>query len=336
MDNSENIWSLPYYTGDSLKALTTACEEPRRELIQSLIMEKSATLLFAPDGIGKSVLSLQAVCQASAGHNVFDYFPVPNPLKVLWCQMERHPREMGERIHHFMSSFQPNFNNLVITNKLQDRLLEDKNDNNFLIEAVGKIIDETIGYADLVCFDPVYAMTIGDLSDPKCCALITRFSNKIKNKYNTSTLFVTHANRGVKVLNEDGTVTRKGIDLYGNRFLSAHFDGLYSIARHDDGTKWELGKDTNSALIKEFCLEYDPETWTSSISGNSIPISEKLKQVLIHWNKIKKEFTIQELMKATQASSSLVYKERSGNLKNGFIETSKSLGKKKLFTSALA
>ena len=57
---------------------------PKEALVEGLLYKKSSHMLFAPDGIGKSQITLQIMMQGTSSNAlVFNSFLVPNGFKVL-------------------------------------------------------------------------------------------------------------------------------------------------------------------------------------------------------------------------------------------------------------
>ena len=92
------------FFGDNLETAIQTVRFERKPLIENFLYEKSALMLYADDGVGKSVLILQACMQATSSESkVFGEFDVPQDNKVLYFQMERHPDESFERMKHLVN-----------------------------------------------------------------------------------------------------------------------------------------------------------------------------------------------------------------------------------------
>lgn len=257
------------FTGDALqKAINTTTPE-RKPLIENLLYEKSALMLYADDGVGKSVLTLQACMQATVAESVvFEEFHVPRACNVLYFQMERHPDESFERMRHLINVFPFDNTRFCLSAELQGIDLQSPKGK---LDATNRVMECAIELPfvpDIVAFDPIYTMTAGGLETAEACNAITSFFRIVQLSLGCTILATSHTNRGVRDPEKKGR--RVGQDMYGNRFLSAFFTGSYHITSKPDGvgSSWKLDKNSQKNLEKSFELIYDPSCYRSSISTN--------------------------------------------------------------------
>lgn len=332
MDIENSFWQLPGYSGADLEKLLNECEKPWKPLIDGLIYEKTATMFYADDGVGKSLLLMQMICEASAGLKVFDYFETPKPMKTLWVQGERNIREIGGRIRKFKTVFEPNLNNIIVTDKLQGFDLKKEAHQDKAIAHIDKLV-MTYGSIDCVVIDPIYSLVTGEITSDEAANYITRFSTMLQNHFLCATVFVHHTNRGQK--NESGD--RVGMDFHGSRFLSAHFSGNYHIQNRTDsimGRVFERTKDSNEFLIRRFALEYDPETKVSTIDSSSVTKKENVIQWLRNKCRDAKFYTLAEIQSEFNINDSYLDRIRKEYPK-GFVKTEEKKGRKNLYKSEL-
>ena len=76
------------YFGKSLDEAIHTVRPERKALIENFLYEKSALMLYADDGVGKSVLAIQACMQATVKDSkVFGEFNVPEANEILFFQL---------------------------------------------------------------------------------------------------------------------------------------------------------------------------------------------------------------------------------------------------------
>jgi len=209
------------------KAIETTTAE-RAAIIEEILYEKSAVLIYADDGVGKSVLVLQMGLQMTIGKSkLFSEFNIPKPRKVIYFQQERYPDESFERIKHMRHIIPYNSKNIIITTALQGCDLQDKQSRAETVRETIEILNyyrEHAGFIpDVLIFDPIYAMVSEDLSTAIACNAVTGFFRKLQTITQASILATSHTNRGIR--DKDSNYKRVGKDMYGNRFLSAFFTG---------------------------------------------------------------------------------------------------------------
>lgn len=312
---------------DSLKSYIDNFTE-RQYLIDSLLYEHSSLMLYAADGIGKSVLVLQAVLEASTSSPVFGYLKVHRPLKTLWIMAERHPDEMIERIKSMENMIKPNFGNFSITTEIQGLNLLNEAAFSNALSIIKKRVDE-MGGVDFIVVDPIYALICGGLGKDENDSVVSRFSTSLQNLFNCSVIFVHHSNRGIK---DKDTGKRVGEDMYGGRFLSAHFTGVYHITKTDDGTHFKRDKCSHKNLIESFDLNFDFDTYVSTFIDDSMPKRDRLMMELRRLKMSETWVTLEDLATHCQLSTQYVYKLFSRELKQTILRKPNANGRKTLYT----
>lgn len=311
------------YYGDSLDVAINQVLPERKALIENFLYEKSALMLYADDGVGKSVLTLQACMQATSSDNkVFGEFAVPEPCNVLYFQMERHPDESFERMQHLVHAFPFDRKRFALSVALQGTNLQDRDSKVQAISMIPAIINE-IGFTPhIVAFDPIYTLSQDGLETANACNAITSFFRIIQLYLNCSIIATSHTNRGVRDLEGH----RVGKDMYGNRFLSAFFTGSYHIEAKQDGlgSIWKLQKNSQKNLEKKIELMYDGSNYSSTyLSDNKMTKKERLDNFIKLCKSNNKEFSFDDLKRESDLSDSTIRAYLTVYLKNGVSVSSK-------------
>lgn len=315
----------PTYFGDKLLAALDVVPEERKPMIENFLYEKSAILLYADDGVGKSVLLLQACLQSTmAASKVFGEFNVPTSRRVLYFQMERHPDESFERIRHLKRVIPFDLKNFALSVALQGTNLQDGDLRTEAVNRVETVIKEIGFIPDIIAFDPIYTLVMDDLSTAPACNAITSFFRIIQLGTNCSIIATSHTNRGVR---DRETHQRVGKDMYGSRFLSAFFTGSYHIKQKDkdgSGSIWDLDKNSQKNLEKKFELAYDASNYRSwTTSDGRLTKKDRLDNFLMTCKLTQKEFTFAEMQAISGLSDSTLRGYLAGYLSPIIQETSK-------------
>ena len=322
------VQEYPYFHGESLEKAIDQASNERLPLIHSLIAENSLNLWYAKDGAGKSLLAVQTCIESSAGLEVFGSFMPVRPLKIIYFITERHPNEVFERIKRMKSKITINSSNIIFDASLQGLDIQSNVHRKIAVERALFLADK-LGTVDLCCFDPMYAMTSGKMTGDEGASNITEFSRRIQNLLGSSNLFLHHPNRGVKI---QETGQREGEDIYGNRFLMAHFTSIYHIKRRNKGTYWTSEKDTYHFQQPSITTTYDPETDTSYIQEGK---PRQLESKVLDYFKAKsvenKPFTFRDFIQATGVSVSWGREIVKGHLDKNILEVLKNNGKESLY-----
>lgn len=322
--------SYTYHGSNLLEAINTVHPE-RKALIENLLYEKSALLLFADDGVGKSILTLQACMQATVKDaKVFGEFLVPQDNKILYFQMERHPDESFERMRYMIHTIPFNNENFALSVALQGINLQNEKSYATTLIKLMDVIGEIGFIPSIIVFDPIYTLAQGGLETAEACNAITNFFRTIQIQYNCTILATSHTNRGVR--DKDNPSSRVGKDMYGNRFLSAFFTGSYHIEGKPDGagTIWTRGKNSQTNLEKKIDLMYDGANHQSVyLSDGKFSKVDRLMNYLKACGKQEKEFSFDDMIENSGMSPSYLRRQLSSHLEQ-FVKESSKLSRGKL------
>lgn len=318
------------FTGELLKEAVSTVHPERPFIISNFLYEKSALMLYADDGVGKSVICLQACLQMTVDNSKFlGEFEIERGRNVIYFQMERHPDESFERMRHMQNIIPYDADKLCISTELQGLDLMDSHSASLAYSKVEKTLKTFGKPADVMVFDPIYSMVSGDLSTSEACNAVTGFFRRIQSNHTCSIFATSHTNRGTRDPENKGR--RVGKDMYGNRFLSAFFTGSYHLEAKSDGAgaTFKLDKNSQKNLEKKFGTNYDPATYCSwSDAEGKMTKKEKLYSFLRACKAADKEFSFVDMQEASLLSDSPLRGYLTGELKNLLTETRK-LGKGK-------
>lgn len=317
-----------FFFGDSLKNAISTFKE-RISFIDGLLYEHSSLMFYAGDGLGKSVISLQMMLEASANLPVLGSLKTLRPFKVLWVMAERHPLEVFERIKDMEKVIPVNHQNFGVTTELQGlNILRDDH-----VEKAKAILSNSInlmGNVDIIVIDPIYALVAGGLAKDENDSCITRFSTILQNTFNCSVIFIHHSNRGIK---DQQTGERKGEDMYGGRFLSAHFTGIYHITKSNQtsGLQFKRDKMSHRNLLDDFHTSYDPETYISTLEDDSVSKRDKILLILRRMKYQNEWSDIFKISKLANVSTQYIYKVFSRDIKDDIKKKLSSNGRTMLY-----
>lgn len=248
-------------------------------MAEGLIPDPSITMIYATDGIGKSLIGVQMAIELCSGFQVFKTLHTTRPYKVIYVMAERSIKEPMKRIKKMLADPDYDgkiaFENLAVTTEFQGKDLSNTVNADALI-GVLKRHSKDIGGCDLIVFDPLYALVKGDLKDDQPINAVFNFFRRAITELTSNIIFFHHENRGSK---EVGSNKRTGQDFYGNKFISGLCTAVFHMVQDDsDRCKTFLitEKDTESALIPKLALIYDPEFNTVQGDVNSSPKTKKL------------------------------------------------------------
>lgn len=313
----------PTYFGSSLEEAINLVQPERKPIIENFLYEKSALLIYSDDGVGKSVLCLQACLQATIKDaKVFGEFDVAHPRNILYFQMERHPDESFERMRHLRRYIPYDSHRFALSVALQGIDLQDPYSRQKALEIV-KVTLKEIGFMpDVIAFDPIYAFVRDDLSTAQACNAITSFFRVVQLGTNCSIIATSHTNRGVR---DNVTHKRVAKDMYGNRFLSAFFTGSYIIEKKTDesGVIFTLDKNSQKNLEEKFGLNYDASCYRSWIdTDGKYTKRDKLDSFIKACKIADKEFSFKDMHRESGLSESTLRVYLSGYLKERLKESS--------------
>lgn len=306
----------PTYSSKSLLDALEFVRPERKALIENFLYEKTSMLWYAPDGIGKSVISLQAAMQSTVKDTkVFGEFHVPEACKVLYMQLERPPEETFERMKHMRKGIPFDADNFGLSVALQGINLQNRDGDKEALDIMRTVIGEIKFKPQIIVFDPIYTLCHEGLESVKACNAITNFFRVMQLQQGCAIIAISHANRGMR---DQETGGRKGEDMYGNRFLSAHFGGVYKIEsiKEGAGTRFKLEKSSLKNLDKTFDLFYEPQYYRSMIlDDGKVTKKDRLQNFLQTQRSMDKPFSFEDMKTISLLSDSALRGYLSGELK---------------------
>jgi len=266
--------------GDTIAELCAELTNKTEWLAEGFMTDPSITMIYGTDGMGKSFAGLQNAVEFSCGLPLYGVFPVAEPKRIIYCVAERSAKEPLRRIKDMMETERIrtslNLNNLCITTSFQGRDISNKLVSDLLIAKLVNM-SETIGGADCVYFDPLYALVKGDLKSDEAINGVFDFFRRVGNELGASVVFIHHENRGQRM---DGEKERSGQDYYGNKFISGLCTSVYHMKREDKKEEMRTvlinEKDTDRVLAPRIELEYHPELSMIKADMNSSPVLREI------------------------------------------------------------
>lgn len=310
--------------GENLIKAINSSRVSREPLIEGILYKKSIQMKFAPEGVGKSLISLQEAVQGTVKNNkVFGEFLVPEAFNTLYLQMERPEDESLERLKVMLNHTPFDPNRFVLDTSFQEFNFKNDSHSREALNRVKKIVSQTFGTLDLVKIDPIYAMIPGGLNDDEGASHIIQFSKMLQYTFGCSVDMIHHMNRGIK---DKETGDRIGRDMQGSGTFLWHCSGVYSIRKTKDGVNWKLEKSNQSNMDKEVDLIYDPESQLSFVKNAQGKLSKTdLLMSFLRTCKLKdKTFTFAEIQDCTGVSTSFLRVLYGGHLKSELSIVGKS------------
>lgn len=269
-----NLWGI-----DLLEYLKTLSDEVDW-IANGFITDASISMLYATDGIGKSLIGIQAGLELASGLPVFKGFHVDRPYKVIYCVAERSMKEPTKRIKQMISDEEFAgkilFENFTITTEFQGRDLSNIAQADALMEIL-KGHAAVMGGVDICFFDPLYALVRKDLKTDEAINGVFNFFRRVGNELGANVFFIHHENRGTKKEGED---KRTGQDFYGNKFISGLCTAVWHMVRDEDNSFTSIianEKDSESCLVPKMVLDFNPEFNTVGVNLNT---SIKAKEIM--------------------------------------------------------
>lgn len=248
-------------------------------MCSGFITDPSITMIYATDGIGKSLIGIQTALELASGFPVFKTLHSERAFKIIYVMAERSIKEPMKRIKNMLGdpdyNGKINFLNLAVTTEFQGKDLSNPKNSEALL-GVLKRHAKDIGGCDILIFDPLYALVKGDLKEDQPINAVFNFFRMASSELGANIMFFHHENRGQK---EPGAKERTGQDYYGNKFISGLCTSVYHMIKEKgDNSKTVLinEKDTESCLIPRITLSYNPEFNTVCGDINSSPKAKKI------------------------------------------------------------
>lgn len=287
----------PALTGPALDAALEQTAAIRPALIEGLVYERSILLVSADGGTGKSTLVANVIAQSSVGLPVFGSLFTPRPLLCYYIPFERGSEEIRERLKHMRSAIPFNTANIVLfdNDEFIPNLYE-KADQDFLLDSIARDCGDR--KPDIVFYDPIYSAVAGGLCNEDKVSVFLRFNVRLMKTFGCATWLNHHT--GKQGYASDGTKIQKDDPYYGSSFLRNHCTGSYYVKESDDkgGTTWIEKKDNLKSLLSKLTLNFDDETFTSTMKGDLSELSagERLTLALRQFRREGKPFTFKQLL----------------------------------------
>jgi|GEM_PF-3596132 len=329
----EDLLKKKILTGDDLENAIKNWKNDEVPLIDGFLNSDSILMIYADDGIGKSIVVLQAALQASAGVPVFGGLEVPNPLNVLYIVAERGNKEPVRRLKTMVENTGFDKYRLMLDSSLIGINLQREDEleraYNHILEAARYF--EHNGGVQVVVIDPVYALSAGELTTDTGAGMVTNFTRKVQAALSCAIIIVHHTNRGGRDMM---TGKRSKGDMYGNRFLSAHTTGHFQIEKNKDGSGVTLvrGKNSHENMLERIVLKYDKETCLSYMEKPELSKSELIAAYFRSCKTTGKKFTFNDIELALKGvSTQYLRRVVSRHLKNSELKVYKCNGKASLY-----
>ena len=284
----------PLLTGNKLAEAMKAVHAKRRALADGFLYEQTINMISADPGCGKSTISTQIAVELAAGLPVFGVFKVDKPLKVTYVQTERSIIEFLERLDTISKVYPIVKENLFVTDEYQKFNMLDPSHVELLIKCLKRDCPD----ADIIFFDPIYAMVSGGLSaDLPACAFTHAMSRVQKEigcalYYNHHTVKQQHDSRGEEISKKD--------PFYGSQWLKAHVTGSYYMSSSESGVNLTCKKDNYRILPAQISLYYDAETELCSIPITELPPIERVKSFIGVHKVSQREFSFNDIQASTK------------------------------------
>ena len=255
-------------------------EELKRRLTEKIIHEpiargflyKNASLMLSSQpSVGKSVLAIQGALQISNGVPLFGVFDVVSPTKVWYVQMERSEIESLERIQYMIHASSMHTDNLVVDVELQALNLLNEKHFSYVLKRGHKI------KPGVIIVDPLYGIAPG-LSKDEVGSNVAKIFTILKKELGCAIWINHHTVKNLYNIIGDRKEMKED-PFYGAQWLKAHVTGSYFIEQTDNGTGtlWTLKKDSHSLLSKELKLNFDHDTYLSTMEDTSFGVWERYK-----------------------------------------------------------
>jgi len=297
---SENPFNArPPFTSINLLEELESEKEPLKFLVESLIPERSITMLVAPPGTGKSTLSIQLACELSSGLLAFRGLKTERILNIYYVMAERFAFEAFDKMRYMKQRIPINHDHLWIDDCMKgaDTLKPTH------VEYMIKRIEQNCPHPDIIFLDPIYSLVPGGLSKDEPSAQFCRFCNVLQSKFSCSLWLNHHTSR--ETYNKDGDKIEKAKAYYGSTWLDALVSGMYELDPRKDQSGCVLvrKKDNFGVLAKEIPLTFDHDTCISILADEYVTENKKLR-ILAYLNKCyeqKKETSTHDIMTHTGA-----------------------------------
>ena len=262
-------WSLG---GSGLKEAVQSYTGKVEMMVDGLVAKNSLNMWYASDGVGKSVLALEAALEQAHKLPVFGHLECYDRYNVIYVVGERHMNEPLHRIKIMSEKYNFDFRNFHITGKFQGYNLANEKNHLICLQTLKDIADAQFGgVVHQIYFDPLNSLCNGDMKEDSVVASLRMFLSLVMNHFNCAVTFTHHENRGHR---NTKTGKREGMDFYGNKFLSTMSTSVIHIKEKHKGTIFVKEKDSYTCIYSPIPLNFDSEFFLSIMDEEHTPITK--------------------------------------------------------------
>lgn len=221
-------------------------------LVEGMLWEYDHVFLVGADKAGKSILSLQMACALSCGDAFLSMYEVPEPVAVLYIQMEGKKQDTIERLKGMINeqgvSCDPD--NLHIM-YCKDLPLDTQVGFDTLNLALRKLSNIRV-----VIIDPLYMAMVGDLNDNKDSRNMVKNIRALGDIHKVAFLINHHEHRAPKT-KEGAIIAEKGSDsIFGSFVWRAFADHVLMLkVKPDERRTLTCSTQRSGKVVKDLELD---------------------------------------------------------------------------------
>ena len=289
------------YTGKDLMHLSELKAKP---LVEGFLFENDYVMVAAPPKVGKSIFVQQLACALSSGEPFLDTFDVPNPVNVWYFATEGKDEDTKDRLIRMSHAIPIDAEKICLF--CSAGLLFNTNVGQKLLEEIelkwGKLYPPKV-----IIVDALYRAVKGSLKDDDTVNDFHQVIGALADKYDSAVIVVHHMKKPVYF--QDGKKQeRSDDDVFGSTFLKASVDQMYWLETCTKNKKHIILKcDTQrsgNAIEGLRLILVEPDPLYYKIVSLYVDELNRVLNVLISH---KKGLLIEELMKLTNLSRSVLY-----------------------------
>jgi hypothetical protein len=186
--HSDNKQQKQGYRVIDMNTLMKEYDNPPKQIIEHMVVEKGVSIISGTDGVGKSWICLQMAFDVSTGKDFLDFKSLKRPVLVI--QFELSPEQLAERLKSFQKTY-----GLVNQEFLDFALLEGDMIFTNAWEKVRTTILENGIKDGVVIIDNIYASTAADLSNNQYLKPVLQKIEQIKNETGNAIVLIAHHNK---------------------------------------------------------------------------------------------------------------------------------------------
>lgn len=215
--------------------------KPPEPIIDQILYENGIGLIAGTDGVGKSLLALQAACSIALGVPFLEYFDVPKPKRVLLIQLELENGDLSQRFEkqrNWFNNKYPKHNN----NWSNLRMSIIEQDTEIFVDHWDKIRDTIIenNFSNSVLIvDNLYTSTNIDVSNNTDLSQLLSKISELKRLYGLTIILISHHTKGTlkeKMLSKDM--------IRGGKAMTDFATNVFQMADSTLSTDLRIGKIT--------------------------------------------------------------------------------------------